>query len=1740
MADDDHPRDPVNRNLNKDQDGSEHTENEENDHREDTEGAIHDLQILVGNKIVPADFQVLEMDEDKERPLIFGRPFLAIVGAVIDHANWHAVFLNVDRKKFHPTVPGDASNKEKRPKEKDKEESRPFAKIKIIIPPDSTEFSEEQIQELIENTKKVLNNVKVRKKSKGKKYYKKKRLNLQHPKMIKAHQEKCHILQPDLIKPKLREMERTESRRCRRTGDNSKAIPDDITLGEYMLNRARPRTRDSPTHLAFLHFVKLLSFHTLMAFISKKILILTYGERWVIASMIAGDPGSGADEASGTSGSVAPVPPAPVDQQGENLAGGVPVQVPPAAGAAHAAVLEELRRYREMYGHWNPGVGVNAQQEQQQPQHQEQQNVQPPVFEPPPMVVPPVYVQQQYVPPPPPAPVNVFGLTYYQAMKHLKDMGMEAFGGRSDPVSADNWRKRLERNFEAMRCPEGYRKDLAVQYLKEEALIWWDGVVEATQGRYELTYREFQEAFAKEYFPPEALDQMESEEFNRLRRFSRKQFTQADLVRQFMNGLKLELRSRCSLRRYDTLVELVETAAIQETSLEELRRVRQGLSRPNRAQEGPKRTWDTMAAPGVGLPMCQSVGHHEKDCAVTGTNRCYRCGKSGHQRKDCPGNANPQQGVGALPGPPAKRQAVEPRVFAIGDPERPAPIAGSVSVGGAIAYTLFDTGATHSFVSPRLTQCWTFSGKFTPRLKAVETAGSEQVETIGIHEEVPILLEGADFPWTLVKMKLGHYDVILGMDWLKHYEVVLNCRKSKAYILHRGGRVAFQGVKTDTGVPVISMIHAENLIEEGCEAFLVTVSMVGEGAPKSLEEISVVNEYADVFQPLTGPPPRRGVDFTIELEPGTAPVSKVPYRLAPAEMAELKKQLEDLTDKGFIRPSSLPWGAPVLFVKKKDGSFRLCIDYRGLNKIDLASGYHQIRIAEEDISKTAFRTRYGHYEFVVIPFGLTDAPAVFMKLMNDIFREHLDKCVIVFIDDILVYSRSEREHEWHLGMIVQKLRDQQLFAKLSKCSFWQRKMGFLGHIVSEEGVAVDPEKIIAVTEWPVPKSVTEVRSFLGLAGYYRKIVPNFSRIFKPLTSLTEKNVKFEWTDKRSQRFEELKQKLIETPILVLPWSGIPYDVYTDASGSRLGCVLMQEKKVVAYASRQLRKHEVNYPTHDLELAVVVFALKIWRSYLYGEKVHIYTDHQTNQVADALSRRRNAVSEAKETQELIATLANLSLCVAEVEDDAAGLEALDNGDLLMRIRREQAHDLSLKKIFEKQVVGYHKADNGTYMYRNRVCVPMNDELRREVLSQAHQSKFSIHPGNTKMYQDLKRYYHWSGMKRDISAWISQCATCQQVKAEQMAPSGLLQNLPLPEWKWDMVTIDFVTGLPRTLDKKNAIWVIVDRLTKSAHFLPIKKTDGAEQLAQKYIDVIVRLHGIPVSIVSDRDPKFTASFWQAFQKALGTKVHLSTAYHPQTDGQSERTIRTLEDLLRACVLDWEGSWEKHLPLAEFACNNSYHSSIGMAPYKALYGRPCRTPLCWTEVEEMRVLEPELLEEASKQVEMLKTRLKEAHDRQKSYADQRRQELSFEVGDLVYLKLRTFRGNDKHRLMKKLKLRYMGPYPILERIGEVAYRLELPKELAEFHDVFHISLLRKVVREPELILPQPPADVRKDFSAAYQPVAVLEFREKELNGKRKPAVKVCWERDGIREETWEIEQEMRKEFPKLFKDKGETGGV
>ncbi|WVZ93324.1 hypothetical protein U9M48_039312 [Paspalum notatum var. saurae] len=608
-------------------------------------------------------------------------------------------------------------------------------------------------------------------------------------------------------------------------------------------------------------------------------------------------------------------------------------------------------------------------------------------------------------------------------------------------------------------------------------------------------------------------------------------------------------------------------------------------------------------------------------------------------------------------------------------------------------------------------------------------------------------------------------DVILGMNWMTENDAVLDVGSRTVQLRSRvSGKVL--RVHMPDMKHMVPTVNATELDE--------------------IKKIPVVCDFPDVFpKELPGLPPDRDVEFRIDLVPGTAPVSKRPYRMAPDELKELKIQLQQQLDKGFIRPSSSPWGCPALFVEKKDqGGKRLCVDYRPLNAVTIKNKYpiphidilfDQLagakvwllsdKIREEDIPKTAFSTRYGLYEYLVMSFGLTNAPAFFMYMMNSVFMNELDKFVVVFIDDILIYSKNEKEHEEHLRIVLTRLREQKLYAKFSKCAFWLKEVGFLGHVLSEKGVAVDPSK---------PETVTGIRSFLGLAGYYCRFIKDFYKIAKPMTSLTKKNAKFIWSLKCEEGFQELKKLLTTAPVLAQPNVTKPFDMYCDASGQGLGCVLMQEGRVITYASRQLRKHEANYLTHDLELAAVVHALKIWRHYLLGNTCHIYTDHKSlkyiftqpelnmrqrrwlelikdydleihyhpgkaNMVADALSRRAHCnVIEARPTARVICWEMD------EIEMPTEQLVKLYSliieptiKDLVIVAQKQDPGMAHIREgIDEEKKACFTLDDQGVLWFKNRLVVPKDMELRKKILDEAHTSVLTMHPGSNKMYQDLK--------------------------------------------------------------------------------------------------------------------------------------------------------------------------------------------------------------------------------------------------------------------------------------------------------------------------------------------------------------------------------------------------------------------
>eukprot|EP00253_Pinus_taeda_P019990 PITA_19990 len=988
---------------------------------------------------------------------------------------------------------------------------------------------------------------------------------------------------------------------------------------------------------------------------------------------------------------------------------------------------------------------------------------------------------------------------------------------------------------------------------------------------------------------------------------------------------------------------------------------------------------------------------------------------------------------------------------------------------------LIDPGAMLSYVSPKVVErCNLQSIKFkNPWLVQLATGAKRRV-TAKIND-CPFII--ADQPVTadLNILPLGSYDILIGMDWLEKHWSLVDCKTKVIYYSdQQGNRKEMQGIRQP------------------------------------------VQEFTDVFpEEIPGLPPRRNIDFTIELIPGVAPVSRAPYRMSTPELTELKMQLQELLDKEYIHPSVSPWGAPVLFVKKKDGTLWMCIDYRQLNKltiknqyplpgidelfdqvkgatvfskIDLRSGYHQIRIKEEDIAKTAFRTRYGDYEFVVLPFGLTNAPATFMCLMNSIFHPYLDRFVLIFIDDILIYSRTIEEHHEHLRM---------------------------------DGIVVDPEKIKAIMGWPVPKDVADVRSFMGLAGYYRRFVEGFSKVAFPITSLQKKERAFHWTPNCQKSFEQLKYLLTTAPILSIADPHKDYVVCTDASKEGLGGVLMQEGRVIAYKSCKLKEHEQQYSAYDLELAAVIHALKMWRHYLLGRKFLLLTDHHSltsyfshptlnarqawwmdflsgfdfdikhlqgkaNRVADALSRKVQGLYEVSITEWKNPFL--------DIIKEISGQDT-EYQRLKQQIQQSDGKDSQQE---------FTTDDAGIVYFQQRIYVPNQNKIKSLIMDEFHISHYAGHPGYQKMMTAIRKEYFWPGMKKDVVEYLARCLECQQIKAEHQHLAGLLQPLPILEWKWEIISMDFITGLPKTKKNNDSIMVVVDKLSKAAHFIPVQSTYRAAQIAHVFMQNVFRLHGLPKTIILDRDVKFTSAFWKTLFAELGTQLNFSTVYHPQTDGQLERVNQAVEDMLRAYVMQQPTRWEEYLHLVEFAYNNGYHTSTQMSPFEVMYGRKCRTPSSWGGPEDKLSLGPDMLKEMEDMVKRVRVNLKAAQDIQKNFADRKRRFKEYQVGDHVYIRIQAKRSTLQWVGCAKLAPRYCGPFQILARVGPVAYQLALLSHI-RVHNVFHISVLKKYVYDPKHVIRWQDIQVKPKGEVLVEPLSILDQREVQLRKRVITQVKV-----------------------------------
>jgi transposase InsO family protein len=962
----------------------------------------------------------------------------------------------------------------------------------------------------------------------------------------------------------------------------------------------------------------------------------------------------------------------------------------------------------------------------------------------------------------------------------------------------------------------------------------------------------------------------------------------------------------------------------------------------------------------------------------------------------------------------------------------------------------------------------------------------------------------------------------------------------------------------------------------------------------------------------------RATDHAIELRPDTEPPYMRTYNMSPAELKALDKYINDALAKGWIRESQSPAGAPILFVPKKSGELRLCVDYRGLNaitvknryplplaselldrlggsvvfsKIDLRNAYHRIRIREGDEWKTAFRTRYGHFEYLVLPFGLTNAPATFQAYINRALRGLVDDFCIVYLDDILIFSKSEEEHYQHLELVIERLRRAELYANPKKCEFFKAELEYLGFLVNENGLRMDPSRIETISDWRShpPKTYRDIQVFIGFCNFYRRFIYNFAGIARPLHLLLRGMKKGRkpgliadnWQAPQQEAFERLIDAFISAPVLRHYDPDRKLRMETDASGSAYAGILSQKWEdgwhPIAYFSRKFSGPELNYPIYDKELMAIVMSFRQWRHYLEGvSEIEVWSDHENLKrfmsqtvlngrqarwliqlapydftihyrrgslnPADGPSRRpdylvRHGDVEKSSVGKLMPSLANklataahrageqcshvrgsdpqaeslirvLSLQAttrSKARSAADGLVPFEDGDSVLQettpfssftvgkeklsildlIRDAQELDPQCRRISsqlrgcisqdpslalapQKKLQRYPVVEDGLLVVAGRVLVPQQEAIRNQLLETFHDCPSGGHWGRDKTLELIQRHFTWNGIADDVRAYVATCPVCQGKAIHRHRPYGQLEPLPIPIDTWNSpfkeISLDWITGLPPSFkngQEYNSILTIVCRVTKYALFIPTRDDTTAADFAELFFEHVECRFGSPRSIVTDRDSRITSDFWREVCEIKIIKRRLSTAYHPQTDGQSEALNRIIEDYLRAYTSEDQTIWAKLLPLAQFAYNNSRNHTTRMSPNRLLHGFDCEIRVDVADnVSERRIpAAKDRIEKLHQLRQELRLRLVEAQERMASYYNARHVPKQFKTGDLVklstkYLKL-------KH---PKLSPRWVGPFRVLERIGSQAYRLALPNKYARLHPVFSVQMLEDYRRRDD----------------------------------------------------------------------------
>ena len=1036
-----------------------------------------------------------------------------------------------------------------------------------------------------------------------------------------------------------------------------------------------------------------------------------------------------------------------------------------------------------------------------------------------------------------------------------------------------------------------------------------------------------------------------------------------DKVRCFLNGLKKRTREWITFERPQTLQDAINLATNYEYS-------HYGNSNNDTAVKSNKSVFKRTNNMNVECNYCHKIGHYANECKkkiydkknpVKKTNNV-----SNHQSNaKTPSNNNNNNTyrpkdkdklVNEIEAIPAESKlnfnsnivdkydkSVNEEVVKDVYQNIEKTFVVNAKLNGVEAKILIDTGANLNLISKPFIKKLDIIPRNTKKTLAVKLG--DKTKKIITERNVLLNVEVGEIPVTQEKFVVMDisYDAILGFSWFtRNFKEVIDKMKIPIKLEVVSKNVIKKDIKNGE-VMFFAQVYAKDRVEKK--------------VPSPLED--VISKYEDIISDDV-PTLKEDMKFehVIELKEDANIPKKKMYRLTPREKDVMDQQIRELLDKGLIQPSISPYGAPVIFAKKADGSLRMCIDYRELNsqtkinryplpniqdlfdvigkakyftKLDLKSGYHQIRMQIGSIEITGFLTPYGHYEWLVMPFGLTNAPSTFQSIMNHILEVFLNKFVVVYLDDILIFSDTLEEHVKHVETVLKVLKDNNFTLAKKKCEWAKTEISYLGHVIGNGEIKPDDQKISIIKDWKRPENVKQVQQFIGFINYYHKFIRNFAQIAKPLFELLRKDVRFTWKQDQENAFKQLKESLLNYQCLKSPDVNRPFTVYTDASDYAIGSVLMQENdgilETVSMRSRSLRGAEMNYSTYDKELLAVHDAFKHWRCYLDGNKSTFYTDHnplvhlfkqerlnnrQTRWLSDLWDQNME-IKYIKGKQNIIAdSLSRLQLNhihVMKLSEEFDNMQEEYENDpqfsLIWRLLNEGVNEFD-NEITKSKAISYKKHfkiedtklffKDGEDLYR--LCLP-NCALREKILLTHHDSLVGGHQGVARTYDSIVKRFYFPKMKKIVERYVRSCVQCQRNKSKNDKVIGLLNPLETPSEPWETISMDFIVRLPITKKGFDAIVVFVDKLTKRVIIRPCKVNDTAEDIARIYLDGVVREHGLSKHIISDRDTKFTSKFWRTFVELLGIKLKMSTSFHPETDGQTERSNRILQDCLRHYV-------------------------------------------------------------------------------------------------------------------------------------------------------------------------------------------------------------------------------------------------